>query len=262
MLGLCLYIFVPFFFLCCLVDVFSVEVSVKEGDSVTLHIDLQIEKKEGCSWKFNNIQIAKVTGDIPTEYGQFTNRLKLDHQTGSLTIMNTRSPDSGVYTFRTFIKDEETTKTFSVTVYAPLPVPVITSDISKCSSSSENSSSLKCSLLCSVLNVNRVTLSWYKGNSVLSSISVSDQSSPSLPLEVEYQDKNTYSCVINNTISNQTKHLCISALCRICSDEVPLYNDCGSTEVLLRLVVTALMGLAAVAAFIVLVYDIKSRRAE
>ncbi|XP_051763250.1 uncharacterized protein LOC127519758 isoform X4 [Ctenopharyngodon idella] len=76
-------------------------VSVMEGDSVTLTYPLK--KEEEIIWYFNNSRIAEITGDqskICTDEQcneRFRDRLKLDHQTGSLTITNTRNTDSGLY---------------------------------------------------------------------------------------------------------------------------------------------------------------------
>ncbi|XP_016314647.1 T-cell surface antigen CD2-like [Sinocyclocheilus anshuiensis] len=192
-------------------------VSVMEGDSATLNInDTDIQKEDQIMWRFGHILIAHINrkNNKSMVYddkagGRFRDRLKLDNETVSLSITNTRTTDSGVYNI-TSKRSETPLNIFNLTVYAHLPVPVISRD---CASSSSSSS--YCSLLCSVVNVSHVTLSWYKGNSLMSSINESDLSiSLSLPLEVEYQDNNTYSCVLNNPISNQTTHLDISRLCQ------------------------------------------------
>lgn len=68
--------------------------------------------------------------------------------------------------------------------------------------------------MCSV-NVTRVSLSWYNGSRLNSSISVSDlKGSNFLCLEVKYQDTNNYSCVVNNFFTNKTTPLNISDLCK------------------------------------------------
>ncbi|XP_052447258.1 CD276 antigen isoform X2 [Carassius gibelio] len=193
--------------------------SVTEGESVTLNPDVNTINELRWSFIHNNKKILIALIDRQNNIsilhddtldGRFRDRLKLD-QTGSLIITNTRTTDSGLYTV-TSTSREKPLSMFSLTVYACLSIPVITSH---CPSSS---SQQNCSLVCSVFNVSDVTLSWYKGNSLLSSISVSDLSiSLSLPLEVEYQDNNNYSCVINNPIRNQTQHLDITQLCHTCS---------------------------------------------
>ncbi|XP_048054311.1 uncharacterized protein LOC125273085 [Megalobrama amblycephala] len=81
-------------------------VSVMEGDSVTLNTGVQTNQQEKIKWFFNHTRIAQITeiaGDqskICTDVQcdeRFRDRLKLDHQTGSLTIKNTRTTDSGDY---------------------------------------------------------------------------------------------------------------------------------------------------------------------
>ncbi|XP_016360499.1 uncharacterized protein LOC107702635 isoform X5 [Sinocyclocheilus anshuiensis] len=205
-------------------------VSVMEGDSVTLYTDLtEIQKADLILWTFGSestriAQINRLVNKISIYDdvldGRFRDRLKLNKQTGSLTITNTTTEHAGPYGFLQIIGGKEVTpKKFSIIVSVHLPVPVISRNSSQCSSPSGSSVS-RCVLLCSVVNVGHVTLSWYKGNSLLSSISVSDLSiSLSLPLEVEYQDKNSYSCVLNNPISNQTQHLDITQLCQPCSGQ-------------------------------------------
>ncbi|XP_067252734.1 SLAM family member 5-like isoform X2 [Chanodichthys erythropterus] len=247
-----------------LVGVFGVDelksVSVMEGDSVTLNSDLtEIDDEDLILWRFGtentliaeiNVLEDRITVNDDVLDGRFRDRLKLDDQTGSLTITNITTEHAGDYELQT----NSVRKSFNLTVYARLSVPVIMRYFTQSSSSSSS-----CLLLCSAVNVGHVTLSWYKGNSLLSSISVSDLSiSLSLPLEVEYQDKNTYSCVLNNPISNQTQHLDITHLCHTCAEAHA--HCCDSVEAVLRLVVTALMGVAAAAAAVLLVNDVRSTR--
>ncbi len=97
-----------------------------ERDSVTLHTDVKTNQQETIKWYFNDARIAQMTGDLSdictdvqcnegTE--RFRDRLKLDHQTGSLTIMNTRTTDSGVYRLRISSSNSITEKIFIVAVY-------------------------------------------------------------------------------------------------------------------------------------------------
>uniref|UniRef100_A0A8C1Y1A5 Ig-like domain-containing protein n=1 Tax=Cyprinus carpio TaxID=7962 RepID=A0A8C1Y1A5_CYPCA len=197
-------------------------VSVTEGDSVTLNTDVtEVQRDDQILWMFGpkETRIAEIYKHIIDMFSSneiFGDRLQLDSFTGSLIIRNIRRTDSGLYKLQIGSNRGSSDKTFSVTVYALLTVPVI-SDFPQNPSVSERSSEQNCSLLCSVVNMGAVTLSWYKGNSLLSSISVSDLSiSLSLPLELECLD-DSYSCVVAYSFTNRTTHLNTTDLCQTCS---------------------------------------------
>ncbi|XP_067271568.1 uncharacterized protein [Pseudorasbora parva] len=101
------------------------EVSVMEGDSVNLHTGVQTNQQEDIKWYFNSVRIAQISGDFSfictdvqcnkgTE--RFRDRLKLDHQTGSLTITHTTTEDSGLYKLKILRSSSDSEKIFNITV--------------------------------------------------------------------------------------------------------------------------------------------------
>uniref|UniRef100_A0A672M2I1 Immunoglobulin domain-containing protein n=1 Tax=Sinocyclocheilus grahami TaxID=75366 RepID=A0A672M2I1_SINGR len=79
--------------------------SVNEGESVTLDPGVIKNKDDVMIWNFNGILITEITRDHHkicedvkcNSTGRFRDRLKLDNQTGSLTITNITTTDAGVY---------------------------------------------------------------------------------------------------------------------------------------------------------------------
>ncbi|XDV23489.1 hypothetical protein PO909_028052, partial [Leuciscus waleckii] len=98
--------------------------SVKEGESVTLDPGVTKHTKNVITWYFSDIHIAVITGDPNKTCAdvqckeRFRDRLKLDHQTGSLTITNTRTTDSGEYQLQINNSRVSISKRFSVSVTA------------------------------------------------------------------------------------------------------------------------------------------------
>ncbi len=105
------------------VDADKVSVSVMVGDSVTLNTDVtEVPNDTKIIWKFGDEIIARMNeaDGKPSTYdgpdALFRDRLKLDKQTGSLTITNIRTEHIGNYSVD--IKSEDAKlKTFGVTVH-------------------------------------------------------------------------------------------------------------------------------------------------
>ncbi|TRY56683.1 hypothetical protein DNTS_034240, partial [Danionella cerebrum] len=224
------------------------ERSVMEGESVSLSCG---RDGGGIQWRFGDegTLIAGIEGSGSSADAfedvldsRFRDRLKLDNKTGTLTISNIRAEHAGEYKcYQGF----GSLTVFRVSVYARPPVPVVTRD---CSSSSEQI----CSLLCSV-NASAATLSWFRGNTLISSINESELSI-ALSLPLEDQENISYSCELHSMV--QTQHLNVSQLCEPCADPG---HCCGPTEVMIRLVLAALVGVATV---LLVVYVVRSRQAE
>ncbi len=107
---------------------FTNGISVMEGDSVTLNSGLtEMMDDDRIQWKFRreNTSIAEINkrGDSMTVYddvldGRFRDRLKLDNQTGSLSITNITAEHAGDYV----LLISNVSKCFPLTVYGELNI--------------------------------------------------------------------------------------------------------------------------------------------
>ncbi|CAM4661254.1 unnamed protein product [Leuciscus chuanchicus] len=102
-------------------EIKPVTVSVKKGGSVKLETDIDIQEVEQIQWKFGlNTLLAEITGGAKI-ISQFAAKilkvkLKLDRQTGSLTIKKIRPADAGIYMLRKIKEGKITTKLFRVSL--------------------------------------------------------------------------------------------------------------------------------------------------
>ncbi|KAL1251714.1 hypothetical protein QQF64_019510 [Cirrhinus molitorella] len=104
----------------------SAQVKKNKGESVTLDTGEIKTTNYVMMWYFNVILIAEITGEQSEICAdeqckeRFKNRLQLDHQTGSLTITNINTTDTGEYKLQIIISDSRfnitRVKRFNVTV--------------------------------------------------------------------------------------------------------------------------------------------------
>ncbi|XP_052394728.1 uncharacterized protein LOC127942806 isoform X2 [Carassius gibelio] len=248
------------------------EISVKEGDSVTLNSDRTEIDYYWIRWSFEDSLIAKINkwDDGFSLYddvldGRFRDRLKLDNQTGSLTITNITTEHAGRYelvidhrmrsrmrkTFFLSAVNEEISvkKGDSVT---------LNSDLTEIM----NNVSIKWRFgaeITLLAEISRLTNGFSVYDDVLDGrfrdrLKLDNQTGSLTITDITFEHAGRYLLHLGPTHLNLNQSL--KAFSVSVSDSV---HCCGSTEAVIRLVLSALVGVATV---ILLVYDIRSRRAE
>ncbi|XP_026119954.1 uncharacterized protein LOC113099092 [Carassius auratus] len=246
------------------------EISVKEGDSVTLNYDLTEIDYDLIQWGFEDSLIAEinVTADRFSVFddvldGRFRDRLKLDNQTGSLTITNFTTEHAGRYELVIY-RRSRMRKTFFLNA--------VNEEISVKKGDSVTLNSDLTEIM------NGVSIEWRFGAEITllaeisrwtNGFSVNDNVLDGRFRDRLKLDKQTGSLTITNISTEHAgryllhlgpKHLNLNQSLKAFSVSVSdSVHCCGSTEAVIRLVLSALVGVATV---ILLVYDIRSRRAD
>ncbi|XP_029115101.1 uncharacterized protein LOC108929987 [Scleropages formosus] len=197
----------------------------RERDTVTLHTGVtDVQKDSVILWYFrsgvDDLIAQFIKGETETDFDErFRDRLELDTQTGSLTIRNLNTSDSGVYRVHR-VKGKPPVTEFQLVVYKAAPKPeirhvrrrreatdreLVSKPRTRTRQQDTEVQSSSCRLLCSVENDRDVTLSWTRGKEMLNQTSSPHLNTTlSLHLDIEEQDNDTYSCVSSNPVSEES----------------------------------------------------------
>uniref|UniRef100_A0A8C1MKJ4 Immunoglobulin domain-containing protein n=1 Tax=Cyprinus carpio TaxID=7962 RepID=A0A8C1MKJ4_CYPCA len=252
-------------------------VTVMQGDSVSLQTNTELQIDDVIMWTFglSETRIAEINKEyrIFSTYdvldGRFRDRLKLDHQTGSLIITNTRTTDSGLYGVKIIRNRTVISHRFNLTVSGVFA----DSDAVKSVSVKEGDSvSVETNTKLQTDDV--IMWTFEHPETLIADIDTKHITFSTYDvLDGRFRDRlkldnQTGSLTITNTRTTDSGLYGVTIRSRtdityrfnlIVSDSV---HCCDSAEAVIRLVFTALVGVAAAAAVVVLVYDIRSRRAE
>uniref|UniRef100_A0A3Q2D9Y3 Ig-like domain-containing protein n=1 Tax=Cyprinodon variegatus TaxID=28743 RepID=A0A3Q2D9Y3_CYPVA len=177
----------------------------REKTNVTLQTGETLLNAESV-WTFGaetpNMRIATIMRgkEVKNDYGEiFKDRLLIDHHTGSLTIIQVKTSDTGKYQFQS-IGTKILMRVFHLIVYSdflhssiPLPAPPL--------------SSSSVTVECSVHNSRELMLSWYRGKESLKKTSSPKLTTLTLSLEVDPSYGDNYSCVAENPVERKTTRL-------------------------------------------------------
>ncbi|XP_038125571.1 uncharacterized protein LOC119772930 [Cyprinodon tularosa] len=214
----------------------------REKTNVTLQTGETLPNAESV-WTFGtetpNMRIATIMRgkEVKNDYGElFKDRLLIDHHTGSLTIIQVKTSDTGKYQFQS-IRSKILMRVFHLIVYSFVPAPSIAISPSVC-----NSSSSSVTVECSVHNSRELMLSWYRGKESLKKTSSPKLTTLTLSLEVDPSYGDNYSCVAENPVERKTT--------RLSEEDILLGNSENSSwcqnEATIRLIISAAVALVLI----------------